>query len=170
MRNILIFCFISLTLMSYSQIQQISIEFRPSFIDHSNLLITKENDGYSMSIKHSKTNEKIMLPEVSLSELNKFLDNYILEKQLDLKEKQQLDSIKSRESNKNGIIDVSVGVDGIIVIVKISDYAKSVLFDFWSPRNGTSDKKFAMMLLDLMKKSFTNADTREYLLQQQKYF
>lgn len=164
MKRLLILCFLLSTMDCFSQISSLTVDFSPSFIERSQLIICKENSKYSMTIKNSKINEKGILADSLISDLQLFFVDYY-------KQKFTLDSIKKIEElemDKNAveILELDgIGVEGVLV-----DNNNERSFNFSSPRKGTVDHNLIFVLYKLMYKAFTKPETINYLEQMEGYF
>jgi hypothetical protein len=148
----------------FSQISSLTVDFSPSFIERSQLIICKENSKYSMTIRNSKINEKGILADSLISDLQLFFVDYY-------KQKFTLDSIKKikeLEMDKNAV-EISeldgIGVEGVLV-----DNNNERSFNFSSPRSGSNDQKLISTLYKLMYNTFNKPETINYLEQLKGYF
>lgn len=164
MKRLLILLFLFSTIDSFSQINSLTVNFKPSFIENSQLIIAKENSNYSIIIRNSKISEKCLLTDSLMSDLQLLLVDYS-------KQKFTLDSIekvKRLEMEKTGMC--TVGVDGITVNGVMVDKYGERSFDFWSPQKGTIDHHLMRVVFKLMYSSFTKPETITYVEQLEGYF
>ncbi len=166
MKRLLMLLFLLSTMDCFSQINGLTIEFAPSFMERSQLLIGKENSKYTMTISNTKVNEKCLLADSIIADLHHVLVDYF-------KQKFTLDSIehiKELEMSKGGGLMVSIGVDGITVKGVLVENDNERSFNFWSPDRGSNDHKLISALYKLMYKTFTKPETINYLEQLEEYF
>lgn len=164
MKRPLILLFLFSTLDCFSQINSLTVDFSPSFIEKSRLSINKENPEYSITIQNSKINETCFLTDSSLLDLQLlFVDYFRL--------KYSLDSIKNTEEREMALRgECRVTLDGISVKGVLVDNVGDRVFDFSSPRKGTIDHILMVDLYKLMYKAFTKPETIKYLEQLEGYF
>ena len=164
MKRLLILLFLLFTMDCFSQISSLTVDFSPSFIAGSQLMICKENSKYSMTITHYGISEKGILPDSILSDLQLFFIDYF-------KQKHTLDSIKEIERiemEKNGVHIVEldgIGVEGLLV-----DNHAQRSFNFRTPQGGSNDQKLISTLFKLMYNTFNKPETIIYLEQLKGYF
>lgn len=164
MKGLFIFLFLLTTIGCFGQINSLTVDFSPSFIEESQLMINKENSKYSMSIHNSKINEKCLLADSLTSDLQLFFVDYF-------KQKFTLDSIEKvneLEREKNGIH--VVGLDGITVKGVLVDKNGERSFDFWSPQKQTINHKLMSILFKQMYSTFNKPETINYLENLEGYF
>jgi hypothetical protein len=163
MKRLLIFLFLFSMIDSFSQINSLTVNFKPSFIENSQLLIAKENSNYSITIRNSKISEKCLLTDSLMSDLQLLLVDYS-------KQKFTLDSIEKvnrLEMEKTGI---RISLDGIRVNGVMVDKYGERSFDFWSPKKGTIDYQLMRVVFKLMYSSFIKPETISYVEQLEGYF
>lgn len=164
MKRLLILIFLFSTLDCFSQINSLTVDFAPSFIEKSRLSINKENPEYSITIQNSKINETWFLADSSLLDLQLLFVDYF-------KLKYSFDSIKKTEEREMALRgEHRVMLDGIYVKGVLVDYVGDRVFDFSSPRKGTIDHNLMVVLYKLMYKAFTKPETINYLEQLEGYF
>lgn len=164
MKRLLILLFLLSTIDCFSQISSLTVDFSPSFIDGSQLLIVKENSKYSMTISNYRVIEKGILADSLISDLQLFFVDYF-------KQKFTLDSIekiKELEMEKNAvqIIELDgIGIEGVLV-----DNHNERSFNFRTPQRGSNDQKLISTLYKLMYNTFNKPETINYLEQLKSYF
>lgn len=164
MKRLLILLFLLSTLDSFSQINSLTVDFSPSFIEKSKLSIVKEISEYSITIQNSKIDDTWFLADFTLQELQLlFVDYFRL--------KYSLDSIKNAEEREMALRNEHrVTLDGISVKGVLVDNFGARVFDFHSPGKGTIDHKLMSVLFKLMYIAFTKPETINYLEQLEGYF
>lgn len=164
MKRLLILLFLLSTLDCYSQINSLTVDFAPSFIESSKLSIVKEIFEYSITIQNSNINETWFFADSSLIDLQLlFVDYFRL--------KYSLDSIKKTEERDLALRGlITVPLDGISVKGVLVDNIGEKVFDFYSPEKGTINLKFMSVLFKLMYSTFTKPETIYYLEQLEDYF
>jgi len=164
MKRLFLLLFLFSTIDSFSQINSLAVNFKPSFIENSQLLIAKENSNYSITIQSSKISEKCLLTDSLMSDLQLFLVDYS-------KQKFTLDSIervKQLEMAKDGGIRISI--DGIRVNGVLVDKHGERSFNIETPEKETIDNHLMSVLFKLMYSSFTKPETITYVEQLEGYF
>jgi len=139
-----------------AQINQLTLDFSPSFIEKSQVLIEKQKDGYKLTISSDKISDTCQLTESSMVDLNYFLGDY-------LTKKFTYDSLETVRIQK-GIRELAL--DGTTVDGMLD--GKS--FTFWSPNKGTINHTFMWLLFRLMNASFRKMETVIYLENLEGYF
>lgn len=164
MKKLLILFFLLSTMDCFSQLSSLTVDFSPSFIERSQLLIDKENSKYSMTIRNSKINEKGILADSLISDLQLFFVEYF-------KQKFTLDSIEKVKELERAKNEVPIlGLDGITVNGVLVDKYTERSFNFWSPQGGSNDQKLISTLYKLMYNTFNKPETINYLEQLKGYF
>jgi len=147
----------------------LSINFAPSFIYSSSLIINSNGDSSSIEFKFNQNNrDKTNLKNSDLVPLSDFLKTYKYQI------KNNIDTLGSYKKFIDGdsvtIYRISAGLDGIIVNGSLIQNDKTQTFAFWSPKKGTDNQKLISIIFGLLDKSFTNDTTISYLEQLKQYF
>jgi len=168
MRNITItLAFILLNVICLGQTKTdkyiLRINFEPSFISTSQLIINSNPDSSFIELKISKKSneDKVLLKQDDLKKLTSFLNYYKF---------QIKSSFDTVSSNKDGSVTVSTGTDGITVIGTFDQNNKQKKFQFWSPKKGTQNHKLIIILFDLLNRLNMNKNSIEYLKGLKEYF
>lgn len=182
MKKLLIFLFLLTTVSCFGQMKSLTIDFYPSSIEKSQVLIENINSIYTMTIMNSKINETHYLSESLVAELNQFLADYPQKKAIedsmlrvkiiDVKNIEEKDKSIDNELQKRikGLYVVSTS-DGIGVWVNLVDRNGSKTYKMENPiPKGTIDETFIKLLFKLMNQSFWDYQTETYVEKLEGYF
>ena len=163
--------YIGLLLVSmelHAQFDRLTINFHPSFIENLNLIIKKEDKGYSLNIQIDNFKEMNILSDSSFITLKNFLNEYRFE------HKSSVDTIGQEKVIEDGdtVIhhQVSIGFDGIDVSGELIENEKIKPFEFWSPRKDNVNHEFIEILFNIMYNHFESKKSVNYLEQLEQYF
>ena len=171
MRALLSIVLLSLCCVAFSQTDLLSVKFSPAFIKGSQLTITKGYAGYTMLLLGDLVNEKVSIQEATLSKIIGFIPDYFIGR----KQEDSINRAKQLEAEIKALqrgarIEFGVGLDGITIEGAFRNQQSNWTFQFWSPRKGSVDYKFSMLLFDLMRGSFVRPETQKYLAGLEEYF
>lgn len=162
MKKTLVFLLLLLiTVGCNAQVKQLTYTLKPSFIDSSKVLIEKSNNGYSLSISNSTINEKRVITESSMAELQQLFVNYAQTK----KTEDSLETIRrQKEMEMNGgIYNHVVIVDGMCVGIEVVDINGITSIKTCNPFRGTINYQLTSALFALMRSTFQKPETITYL-------
>jgi len=159
-RSLIFFMFfaLSLTCVGQSKVTSytLSLEFAPSFMNVSTLIIHKSIDSSFVELKGYKSfNRKDLyfcdtttLHPIELSRLTSFLKIYKLDEK-------KVKKRASKKKYKNLLLVKDVpGNDGINVDLSLIINEKKKKHHFWSPLKESEDGKLMVILFDIMQKAF----------------
>jgi len=177
MKKLLIFLFLLTTVSCFGQMKSLTIDFAPSFMEKSQVLIENISSIYTITIMNSKINETHYLSESLVAELNQFLADYPQKKVIEdsllrvriLEEKNK--SIDNELQKRIKGLDIVSTSDGIGVWVNLVDRNGSKTYKLENPIiKGTIDETFIKLIFKLMNQSFWNYQTETYVEKLEGYF
>ena len=141
---------------TFAQIDRLIIDFKPSFIVDSKLIIERKDEDYLIIF------ESTVFYEAET-------DNVFREKKLI--DGSKLNSLESYFEGDNVYFSPSeYGLDGIIINGELQKDDKKITFEFWSPDKDSKNHNLIVILFDIMFSNFNNPKIINYLEQLEQYF
>jgi hypothetical protein len=168
--------FVSAFGQSQSNDYHLALNFAPSFMSASQMIIRANRDSGSLNIriyknfknKEYRVDSTVVIPATKLTALTNFLKTY------KFRIKNNIDTVGAHKVFEQGdsvlVYEVSMGTDGIDVygVFNKNDFTHN--FAFWSPEKGTENARFMELILALTESVFTGKQTIDYLEQLEQYF
>jgi hypothetical protein len=168
MKTLLYIGLLLISISSFAQIDTLTIDFKPSFIENSTLIFENKSDNYLMTIKTDNLIDSSYVSDTALTDLKSYFKEY------NFAHKGSIDTIGQEKVIENGdtveYYQLSMGFDGINVYGKLveNDYTK--YFKFWSPDKDDKNHKLIEILFRNMYEHFDKAETIVYLERLEQYF
>jgi len=168
MKTQLYIVFLLISISSFAQNEKLTIDFQPSFLENSKLIIKNVSNKYSVTLQTEYFTEKCPLPDTLFDDLEVFLKGYNFAK------KGSIDTMAQKKVIENGDTVVHyqsiIGLDGINVYGKFVKNNKIKTFKFWSPNKVDLNSDLIEILFKIMYRQFKNQKTINYLEQLEQYF
>jgi len=154
----------------------LTLEFGPSFLSASELIIQNKGDSDLINIrvyKNYRTREfriddQVIVPFTRMSALVDFFKTY------KFNIRTNIDTVGAHKVFENGdsvlAYEVIYGTDGINVNGLFGQNGITHKFAFWSPDKGTENARLMGVVFDLIGNVFTNPQTVNYIEQLTQYF
>lgn len=170
MKKQLIFLFLLTSMGCFGQFTKLTVSFSPSFIDKSQVLIEKNNDSYSLSISNSTINEKRVITESSMAELQQLFANYAITKRTEdsletvrVKKVMEENEKYAKESGVPALSAHEITTDGMCVSIEVVDKKGTTSLFTCNPKRGTINYRLTSALFALMRSTFQKPETITYL-------
>lgn len=172
MKKRLIFLFLLTTVSCFGQMKSLTIDFYPSSIEKSQVLIENINSIYTMTIMNSKINETHYLSESLVAELNTVLVDFQQKQAIkdSLKRVKDLELINKFKQAGVNVVGFVPKPDGAQVHLAIADRNGLTTLTLDSIHKGTIDETFIKLLFKLMNQSFWDYQTETYVEKLEGYF
>jgi hypothetical protein len=168
MRAPLYIGFLFLSISSFAQIDKLTIDFKPSFIKDSRLILLKQTNDYLITLETDKFTDKSIISDSDLIHLGSYLKDY------NFVHKGSVDTIGQENVIENGdtvvYYQLSIGTDGINVYGELLKNDHKKTFKFWSPDKEDTNHELIEILFKLMYTQFHSQKTINYLEQLEQYF
>jgi hypothetical protein len=157
MKKISMLICLAIPLSLFSQIENFTINFNPSFLTNSKLEINKYDNGYSMLLQTKDFEDQKLILDSSIVNLETFLKEY------DFKVIDYTELVKYENINKDGdtiiFYDTAFDYDGITVAGSLTTNENIKNFEFWLPDKETKNHKLIEIIFDIM--NFNNNRTNQ---------
>ncbi len=168
MKTLLYIGFLLISMSSFAQFYKLSVDFHPSFLKKSKLIINSNINGYSIFINGDDFEESSNVPDSLCVVLENFFEQY------DFSHKGSIDTIGQEKIVENGdtiiYYQLSMGTDGIDVYGELINKNRFRTFKFWSPDKLSKNHELVQLLFEIMYNSYSNTKTIDYLEQLEQYF
>jgi len=160
----------------HSASYNLTLNFAPSFMSASQLVIQANRDSVSFNLrvyknfknKEYRIDSTVVIPAGNTTALTNFLKTY------KFRIRNNVDTVGTHKVFENGdsvlVYSVSMGTDGIDVDGVFNQDDVSHKFAFWSPDKGTENARFMELILSLAENVFTSTQTVNYLEALEQYF
>lgn len=143
---------------------ELKICMKPSFSEQANFTINYNKYGNSyIYLKNSHFDEKRTLNDSSYTTLNNFLATYEATKTNNI---EVISTIKGGDTSTITL----VGFDGITVLGSLSKANSYKEFEFWSPKQNTSNYRLIKLFFSITDTYFIDEREREYINSLKGYF
>jgi hypothetical protein len=171
--------FLFISLFCFGQVRSgdymLKLNFYPSFLDPSEIVIKAERDSaflgllvYKYRTKELVNRKELIIPSGRLISLKEFFKTY------KFKIKNNIDAVGTHNEFIHGdsvlAYDIEMGTDGITVSGSFEQNNSNNKLEFWSPKKETQNAKLMVLLFDLLDITFTDKKSIDYAEQLQQYF